>query len=112
MFEKYWDGENWLSVYKNDNTIKYFFNNEFHRNDGPADISYYDNGDIKFEFYLRNGVIHRIDGPAAIFHNSDGFIENEWHVFNGKEFNSKFLPFEMPIDTDEKKLYMNLKYGE
>ena len=139
MVEYYWDGENWLKVYKINKFIEYYLGDKLHRNDGPAEIdcfdnnkirlkkywfngklhregspafiTYYWNGSVEFEFYYFNDILHRINGPSIIFYNNDGFIERkEYHIY-GIEFDLLKLPFDLPIDTEEKRLYINLKYG-
>ena len=140
MTKKYWDGENWLVVDKIDDIIQYYFNGEIHRKDGPADIWYYDNGDIKSEKYWYNGVCHKEDGPAEIWYYKNRSIKSEKYWYNGKKHrengpavviyymdgsikdkeywfnNIKFdlekMPFEMPIDTEEKEFMFNLIYGD
>ena len=136
MTEKYWDGENWLRVKKNNYIKMYFLNEKIHRKDGSAAIFYY-NGNIEKEIYIINDKLHRKngpavieyhdngftekyyqndklyreDGPAFIFYNNDGTISKQF-FFNGVEFDPENLSFELPFDTEEKKLYFKLKYGD
>ena len=84
MIEQYWDGQNWLDVLMKKYQTVFFLNFIPHRRDGPAVIEYYDNGFNKKEFYY----------------------------FNGIEFYPKELPFELPIDSEEKEFMFKLKYGE
>ena len=123
MAEKYWDGKNWLLLLVekkftlNKNKFKniyyyHFYNKKLHRKDGPAEISYYENGNkISLEKYYINGNLHRENGPAIIYYFIDGSIRSKLYYFNGIEFKPEELSFEMPIDTEEKKLYIKLKYG-
>ena len=61
------------------NTIVYFLNGEYHREDGPAFI--YDNGDICW--YL-NGKLHRTDGPAVECHgNKEWWLNGKLHREDG-----------------------------
>ena len=140
MYEYYWDGENWLKVYKNDNKLRFyvngkvhnkgkpyihFFNNNkiiaeeyylngiLHCNDGPAVINYYFNDNvIKSVIYIQNSYFHRRYGPAEIWYNNNGTIDEEEYWFKGIIFNPEELPFELPIDSEEKEFMFHLKYGE
>jgi hypothetical protein len=49
----------------------------FHREDGPAVVWYYYNGQIERERWLINGETHRIDGPAFINYSIKGTIISE-----------------------------------
>mgnify|MGYP006423788243 CR=1 FL=1 len=109
MNDYYWDGENWLTVYKINDKILYYFNDKLHRKDGPAVILSDNHRVIKNYFY--NGKIHRKDGPALLCISNSGEIIDKKYFYNGLEFDPKLLPFKFPIDDFEKKLYMNLKYG-
>ena len=133
----YWDGENWLTVEKNNNferhyytrklqhnkktprefffkidgTIakEYYLNGDLHRKDGPAVINYYINNNvIVSEIYIQYGNFHRKDGPAFVFYNNDGNIFNKNYFFNGKEYKPEKLPFKLPIDSEEKRLFIEL----
>jgi hypothetical protein len=59
-------------------------NNRLHRENGPANISYYENGNIEYKGYYCNGSIHRINGPAFIEYYENGNICNEEYFINGK----------------------------
>ena len=83
IIENYWDGKNWLRVFKDDYLIVYHLNKKLHREDGPAEI--------------------------LCFKNDDNIL---YYYFNGLQFDPEDLPFELPIDSGEKRLYINLKYGE
>ena len=115
MTEQYWDGENWLEKEKYYNFTKYLLNNKRHRLDGPATIYYYrdSNSPILYEYYEYYGKLHRSDGPAVIKYLTNGIIEKEEFWFDGIKlnFNPKEIPFDLPIDTEEKELYIKLKYG-
>ena len=140
MSEKYWDGENWLTVIVKDNSREYYLNGVKHRKDGPALIWYYYCGDILVEKYCINGKVHRknkpayieyyknnivereiyyyngkkhnINGPAFIIYYNDDNIERKEFSFNGIKFEPEYLPFELPIDTEEKRFMFQLKYGD
>ena len=129
----HWDGENWLKIFKNNNFIDYHLGDKLHRNDGPAEIWYFDNGNIKLKKYYINGTLHREDGPAKIrFHqngniyfeiyykdgklhrtNGPAYINNnikrKIYYFKGIKFYPKKLPFDLPIDNTVKEFYFDLK---
>ena len=137
--ENYWDGENWLTVKKDDDIIEYLNNGELHRKDGPASIFYNTNGYISIKEYHYNGKLHREngpslihykddgtildeyfyindkrhrkDGPAVIFYKNNETILNQFFYYNGINFDPDDLPFELPIDNPEKKFLFKLKYG-
>ena len=111
MAEKYWDGENWLDVFEGNET-KYYLNGNLHRKDGPAYILYCNDGFVIFEEYYFNNKVHRKDGPAILHYTRDKTIRYQRYFFKGKLIILKNLPFEFPIDTDEKEFYMNLIYGD
>ena len=112
MNNTYWDGENWLKVIQYKIEINYYFNGYRHRNNGPAEILLNKYGDIIIEEYCYYGKTHNINGPAYIEYDDNDKIKLEEYWYNGKIFNPGNLPFEMPIDTEEKELYMKLKYGD
>ena len=140
VIEDYWDGENWLEFHENNNSKMYILNEQLHRENGPAVIYYFKNGKIQVEIYLKNDQLHRENGPAKIRYNIIGNIEEKHYYQNGKRHREdgpaiihyniignieekhyyqngtkiilEDLSFKFPIDTDEKKLYMKLKYGD
>lgn len=67
-------------VYKNGNRVR-------HREDGPAVIYYYLNGNIAKELYYKEGKLHREDGPAAIKYNMNGIIDRIQFFKNNKLHN-------------------------
>lgn len=50
------------------------FTGDVHRENGPAVIEYYQDGKIRSEDYVLHNLIHREDGPASIRYNRDGKI--------------------------------------
>ena len=66
--KKYWSNGNIK------HEIHYDLNGMFHREDGPAIISYYYNGNIKRETYYINGKKYRKDGPTNINYHGNGSI--------------------------------------
>ena len=106
----YWDGKNWLILTEDNYLIIYYLHGEKHREDGPAEIwYYYDDGSIESEEYYFNDKLHRKDGPAVVIYHMDGSIKDKEYWFNNIKFDPEKLPFEMPIDSEEKKLYLELK---
>jgi antitoxin component YwqK of YwqJK toxin-antitoxin module len=63
--------------------------NEWHREDGPATIRYYKNGNIEFKAYHINGKLHREDGPALISYYENGNIESEQYYLNDFIYSQK-----------------------
>lgn len=61
------------------NTVK----TEYHRIDGPALISFYENGDISLQEWYENGLLHRLDGPASVYTDVDNNTVELWMV-NGR----------------------------
>ena len=106
----YWDGENWLIVVSKFETTTYYLNEEVHRSDGPAFIKYNFGFIPHIEEYFFNGKIYRKDGGSVqIIYNNDGTILKQFFYFNGIFFNPEDLPFDLPIDTEEKEFLFNLK---
>ena len=63
----------------------YQLNNNYHKMDGPVCIYYYKNGKIREEYYYLNGKSHRRDGPADIWYYENGNINREYYYLNDKE---------------------------
>lgn len=57
-----------------------------HREDGPALINYYDNGQIKEKRYMSNGKAHRTTGPAWIDFNKDGSVDDIAWFLDGTSY--------------------------
>ena len=110
--KSYWDGENWLEKESNNHFILFSLNGKLHRSDGPAIINFNKDGSVFNDLYFKNGKLHREDDPAAIEYHNNGSILKQFFYYNGTEFDPNLLPFEMPIDTEEKEFYMNLIYRE
>ena len=128
--EKYWDGENWLEIFKTNYLIEFYLNGLKHRKDGPSRTWYFEknligfkqyhengklhrknapaqfehdeNGNIEAEKYYQNGKLHRKDGPANIRYYFNGNIKIKKYYYNNIEFDPNKLSFEMPIDTEKK----------
>ena len=110
--EHYWDGENFLTIDKDKNLIRYYLGDVLHRKDGPAVFFQSMCDSIFIEVYYHKGKPHRENGPAEIWYYKYNNIYNEIYHFNGIRINSEDLPFCFPIDDEKKKLYMRLKYGD
>jgi len=55
----------------------------WHREDGPAIISYYHNGNIEYEGYKIDDKGHRLNGPADICYDINGNITYVEYCING-----------------------------
>jgi antitoxin component YwqK of YwqJK toxin-antitoxin module len=104
-----------ITKYENGNIqfIEYFNDNdEYHRTDGPAFQSFYENGNIQCESWYKNGnieydawyyvngnvkyvtwhfngILHKIDGPAKIRYYENGNIAYEYYYINGKQLSKQ-----------------------
>lgn len=67
----------------------------WHREDGPARISYYANGNIKRELYYINDIKQRLDGPACIEYADNGNIEFTEYWINGISYTKEQYDKEM-----------------
>jgi len=63
---------------------KYFLNGKQHRENGPAIISYYKNGELNGEWYFFNDKQHREDGSALIHYYKDGKIMRKEYWLMGE----------------------------
>lgn len=59
---------------------------EYHREDGPARIHYREDGSVISRFWCLNGEPHRIDGPAIEEFSANGEATAEIWYRNGKMF--------------------------
>jgi antitoxin component YwqK of YwqJK toxin-antitoxin module len=62
---------------------------KLHRDDGPAYIEYYENGNIRGKTYFLNGNYHRPDGPAIISYYENGNVDYKSYNLNGQSINVK-----------------------
>jgi hypothetical protein len=76
-------------MYYNDKSIEYVDGSGI---DEYTEKSYYDNDkkNIHYEYYFRDNRIHREDGPAVIFYYEDGNIESEEYYYNGERIEDIF----------------------
>ena len=65
----------------------WFLNDKRHREDEPAVIKYYENGQRSHEAWFLNDKLHREDGPAEIGYNKEnGQKSYETWFLNGKRY--------------------------
>ena len=76
--KSYRDGKLCSERYYKDSTKQ-----ELHREDGPAKIEYWRNGNKKLEVYYIDGKQYREDGPARIFYYGSGNIDSEEYYKEG-----------------------------
>ncbi len=56
-------------------------NGKLHRENGPAEIWYYENGQVKYEWWWLNGVLHNTTGAAYIKYDENGQVTKlEWWI--------------------------------
>ena len=92
----YSSGELWGVTYRN-------VSGEYHREDGPAYIRYYEDGSVSIETYWLNDTYHRANGPAYISYYEDGSIDYEAYFINGKRATKeqiKEIKFNKQFDKD------------
>ena len=71
------------------NDIYHIINDKYHREDGPAYISYYINGNVRQKIYYINGKRHREDGPAYIYYYKNVNICREEYWLNGESYSKE-----------------------
>jgi antitoxin component YwqK of YwqJK toxin-antitoxin module len=62
---------------------------KLNREDGPALIYYYNNGNVLSERYYSNGKLDRENGPAYTAYNENGNIDLEYYYLNEKYYSKK-----------------------
>lgn len=83
----------------------------FHREDGPAVIEYFMNGDIAYELFYFNGNFHREDGPAVIRYKRKGELDHKSFYIHGKRHNENG-PAIITYETNEKILAVEYYYND
>lgn len=63
-----------------------------HRENGPAERTYHENGNVEREIYFKNDKIHREDGPAIVAFDENKNKEFEGYYENGNIKNRGDLP--------------------
>jgi|15BtaG_2_1085339.scaffolds.fasta_scaffold02162_4 antitoxin component YwqK of YwqJK toxin-antitoxin module len=56
---------------------------KLHREDGPAIVAFYNNGNVWYEKYFENGHLHRVDGPAEVSYYDTGVKATELYCQKG-----------------------------
>ena len=74
--------------------ITYYIFNKIHRENGPAHVSWYKNGQKMYDMYYINGEYHREDGPAIKYWYMNGqkheeiyYLNNQKHREDGPAYN-------------------------
>ena len=77
----------------------------YHREDGPAEIEYYKNGQKEYEAWYLNNKQHRKDGPAIIgYYNENGLKEYEAWYLNDK-YHREDGPAFISYDLNDKIIF-------
>ena len=74
-------------LYYDNGNIKYeyyYLNNEWHREDGPAKMWYNESGQIGAKEYWINNQLHKEDGPAMIDYYEDSKVYISCYYLNYK----------------------------
>jgi len=67
----------------------WFLNGKHHNDEGPAFIWYRENGSVKWKEWYLNGKLHNEDGPAFIWYRRDGSVwVKEWYL-DGVEYSEE-----------------------
>lgn len=92
-------------------TEKYYLpgTQDLHREDGPASIDYYENGNKMYEGYYLNGLRSREEGPAFIKYRENGEMEYQVYYLNGKQHNATG-PAYMEYDDNGNLIYAAYRY--
>lgn len=83
-------------------------NGNLHREDGPAVVKYFRNGNLKFKAWSQNDLRHRLDGPAFFCYSRTGNVYSETWWIKGEEIESPYDKYPL---TKEQIIEMKLKYG-
>lgn len=79
------DGPAFIQYFENGNKLREVWDNHgyAHREDGPAVTEYHPDGTVrKLEWFIKN-LRHREDGPAVIIYNKDGSVYSKtWYKNN------------------------------
>lgn len=84
------DGPAEITYYDKDviHIEKWFQHNNLHREDGPSITYYFEDGTLDDIKWYKNGLKHREDGPQFIEYYEDGGIKYEdWYVDNKRHRN-------------------------
>ena len=64
----------------------WYLDGKKHREDGPAWIVYYPNGQVQTEQWWLDGQGHREDGPAWIEYSKEGQVEIDTWYLDGQQY--------------------------
>ena len=67
----------------------YYFNDQPHREDGPAFEWFYENGNLRVQEHYLNGQRHRKDGPAVEWFDEDGNSTSSYYYLNGQRLSEE-----------------------
>ena len=89
----------WIDYFENGNikSMDYYINGDTHREDGPAVIGYYENGNIRFKSYFVNDKIHREDGPADTYYSEDGLASCKNYYINGVYLTNEYNQYKISL---------------
>tara|TARA_B100000745_G_scaffold97368_2_gene61864 strand:- start:6325 stop:6927 length:603 start_codon:yes stop_codon:yes gene_type:complete len=76
-----------------------------HREDGPAVVTYYPNGQIKHEGYYRHSILHREDGPASTSFSPDGYVTAKKYFHHGTLHREEGPAVYLYRDWNEERYY-------
>lgn len=78
--------------------------------------TYYDNGNIKEEFYFENGNYHNLNSPSGIFCYENGQIRCEEYYIEGKRHRKDgpaIIEYDENRNIERKEYYINnIQYDE
>ena len=84
-------------------------NGHFHNENGPARISYNQNGNVKYKSWYINGQCHNENGPAFIEYYPNGNVEYKSWFINGKRHNENGPAY---IEYDQSGNIIKQEYWE
>jgi hypothetical protein len=112
-YKKYYDKEETILYIE-----EYYLNDKLHREDGPAKITYLDDGDIDSEEYYLNDKLHREEGPAYISYKNykSGDIFFVCYYLRGKKYKEvpALVYFEngKPVVTSPLFKWFNMRHSK
>jgi antitoxin component YwqK of YwqJK toxin-antitoxin module len=85
----------------------WYKNGKLHNENGPAFISYYKNGQINYQHWYINGEIHNENGPALIYYYENGQIKfQDWYI-NGEELSDPQIIIQKEL-IEKRKIAINV----
>lgn len=70
--------------------IQYLLNGNLHRENGPAEEGYFENGVKEYEEYYKDGSLHNEFGPAFKLWTTGGLLHTEKYFLNHEEYEKKW----------------------